>query len=396
MSRFRSHLIWFIATVVALALGAPQVAHAGAPATISLSFQLRSTTCTKAVAQGPSGITSIAATGDLAYNICIYVEDRATGLPVDGVPVEVRTLVGTVGASGTSRYSGILFTAGGGITSISYRGDGKTFGGDTATATYPGGNAAGTATIDLTPPLGRFPTRITVTTPPPPSIAAHATTAGAAYASPATGADLALQVQDADGRGVNGQLLLLQSDQARLVANPGFALTPAAACASATTQALVLTTTTDRTLRAGLSIPGTVDVAVCAIPDRAPAEVVVIARAITTPLPDAEIRLRHVGRPAAVTARFDGTTIEAAVTDASGNPVADGTPVQLVVPSLAGTVATSCLLTRDGRVATTVALTLPTATAIVVASYQETGAVATCAAPGVRLVATALALSAAP
>jgi hypothetical protein len=399
MFRFRLSLTWFVAVVAAVGavtVGSPQVAHAGAPASVSLSFQLRSTTCTRAVAQGPSGITSVAATGDLAYNICIYVEDRATGLGVDGVPVEVRTIVGTVGASGTSRYSGILFTAGGGITTISYRGDGKTFGGDTAVATYPGGNAAGTATITLTPPLGRFPTRIAVTTPQTSSIAAISTATGTSYVSTAPGTDLALQVQDAEGRGVNGEILLVQSEQARLVANPGFALTAAAACTGATTQALVLTTATDRTLREGLSIPGTVDLAICAIPDRAPTEVVVTAQAITKPLPDATVRLRHVARPYAVDARFDGTTIEAVVTDADHNPVADDTPVQIVVPTLAGTVATSCLLTREGRVTTTVALSLPVATAIVVASYQEQGAAATCVAPGTRLVVTALPLARVP
>jgi len=404
MARFHSPIASFIATVaafaalaaLALALATPGIAHAGAPATISLSFQLRSTTCTKAVAQGPSGITSIAATGDIAYNICIYVEDRATGLGVDGVPVEVRTIVGTVGASGTSRYSGILFTAGGGITSISYRGDGKTFGGDTALATYPGGNAAATATIELTPPLGRFPARLIFTTPPTASIATTSITPGAAYVSPATGADLALQVQDADGRGANGEILLVQSEQARLVANPGFALSTTAACAGATSQALVLTTATDRTLRGGLSIPGTVDLAICAILDRAPGDVVVTAHAITKPLTDVTVRLRHVGRPHAVDARFEAGVIEATVTDADHNPVADGTPVQIVVPTLAGSVAASCLLTREGRVTTTVALSMPTATAIVVASYQEQGAAATCAAPGTRLVATALSLARTP
>lgn len=397
MSRSRSHVTrWLLALLAALAFGDAHVAQATAPATISLSFQYRSTTCTKAVAQGPSALTSIDAGGATAYNICIYVEDRATGLGVDGVPVEVRTIVGTVGASGTSRYSGILFTGSGGITTISYRGDGKTFGGDTAVATYPGGNAAGTATITLTPPLGRFPTHITVTTPQPSNIAATVVTPDRAYVSPSSGADLALQVQDAAGRGVNDHILLVQSEQARLVANPGFALTPAAACAGATTQALMFTTATDRILRGGLAIPGTVDLAICAIADRAPSEVVVTAQAITTPLPDVTVRLRHVGRPTAADARFDGTTIEAVVTDADHNPVADDTPVQIVLPTLAGSVATSCLLTRDGRVMTTVALALPAATAIVVASYQEQGAAATCAAPGTRLVVTSLSLSGTP
>lgn len=120
------------------------------------------------------------------------------------------------------------------------------------------------------------------------------------------------------------------------------------------------------------------------------------AQAITKPLPDATVRLRHVGRPHAVDARFDGTTIEAVLTDADHNPVADDTPVQIVVPTLAGTVAASCLLTREGRVTTTVALSLPVATAIVVASYQEQGAAATCVAPGTRLVVTALPLARVP
>ena len=131
MFRSRARITRWLAALAAIGIAIvsdAHIAHAADPATLWMSFQSRSVTCTKAVAQGPSGVTSIPATGDVAYNICIYVEDRATTLPVIGAPVEVRTTVGTVGASGTSRYSGYLITTGSGITSVSYRGDGKKIG----------------------------------------------------------------------------------------------------------------------------------------------------------------------------------------------------------------------------------------------------------------------------
>jgi hypothetical protein len=399
VSPSRPRIAWWLAALIAAVglaiVGDAHIAHAANPAAIWMSFQFRATSCTKAVAKGPSVVTTVDSTG-LLYSLCIYVEDRTTGLPIDGAPVEVRTTVGTVGTSGTSRYSGFLITAGGGVTLVSYRGDGKTFGTDTAVATYPYGTAVATVNIELPPPLGSTSARIAVTTPSVASIAPTTTASGSAYTSPVPGADLALQVQDADGRGVSGHVILVQSDEARLVANPGFALTPTAACAGATAQALALTTATDRALRGGLTLPGTIDLAVCAIPDRPPGQVVVTARSITTPLPDVAVPLRHVGRPWALDARFNGTTIEAVVTDADHQPVVDGTPVQVVLPTLAGTVAASCLLTRDGRVTTTAALALPTATALLVASYAEQGTAPTCASPGARLVVTALPLASVP
>lgn len=386
-------LIVGLALCVAL-VGAPLRGQAATTATISMSFQLRSTTCTKAVAQAPNGVTTITADGVIPYSLCIYVEDPSTGLPLDGAPVEVRTTVGTVGMSGTSRYSGFLFTTGGGLTSISYRGDGKSFGGDTAVASYAGGRAFAVETIELTPPAGRYPARVVVSPLDSALIAGNSTHPTAPYASPAPGLDVAVQVIDTGERGVNGQTLLVRSDSARLVANPAFGQTAAVACAGAGAPALILTTAdTNRLTRSGVLMPGTANFSVCADSDRAPGEVVIRVESMTTALPTEELRGRHVGRPHTIGMQLDGTALTATVTDAGGQPVVDGTPVHLILPSAAGALSASCLTTRGGVVTATVALAMSPATVVASATYNERGAAASCAAPGSRHIATWLPIS---
>ena len=369
-----------------------RAASAEGPYAISISLQLRATTCTKTLAQSPNAVTSMSADGVSAtYSLCVYVENTSTGLPIDGAPVEIRTIVGTVGVSGTARYSGFLFTTGGGVTSISYRGNGRTFGGDTIVATYGGTRAVATTTITLRPAAGRFPTSIVIVNPSTRVIAASRFDSSQAYRSPRVGVNVAVQVQNMNGLGVNNQVLIVRSEGARLVANAAMAQTATAACGATNARALVLTTDAANVLvESGIAMPGTVNFSVCADPEQEGSEVHVLVEAVTVQLPAADLILDSVGRPATISAHFDGNTLTTSVADASGHPVADGTPVRIVLPPSLGTVSSSCVTTRNGAASVAAAVAVPLATALVTADYNEFGAVASCDAPGTRFVATSL------
>lgn len=357
-----------------------------------MSFQWRHTTCTEAVAKGPNGLTSIPGDGITPINICLHVEDAATSADLTGVPLEVRVIVGTVGMSGTSKYSGLLFSTAGGIAQISYRGDGTSFGGDTAIATSESGQAVAVAAIDITPPAGRFATRVVTIEAADRVIAAPDARTASAYRSPAPGALMAAQVQDAKGLGVNGHVLLVTARGARLVANPGLALPPAVACAGITAASLVLVTNpTEALVPGGPPRPGAAGFAVCATTDEPPGEALVRIESVSDPLlPAATVTLPVSGRPASIVTRVeDGGTV-ARVLDADRRPVADGTPVRFAIAPAAGAVSTRCALTRNGETRVVVALDTPLATLAVSAEYATAGAAATCGAPGTGRVEIAV------
>ena len=383
----------FIALVLAALLGVAiagrsSPVHAVQPHVISVSFQPTGTRCTKALAQGPSGITGINAEGAVANVLCAYIEDVATGTPQLNVPVEFRVTVGTVGFSGTSRYSGPVFSTDVGISQISYRGDGKSTGTDTVVATYSAGSAIATATIEVTPAAGRNASRIAVIAPPSRTVAASSTTPGSRYVSPTTGVPIALQVQDWMDRGVNSQVLIVRTDRARVAANPAFAQSTAVLCATATSRALVLTSAATNLLRPeGTPMPGTIDLVLCADADADAGAIVVTAESISDSLPPVTIALHQAGRPAAVTTEVSAGTLTATVIDAAGNPIADGTPVRFLVPPALGMVSTGCVSTRDGTAAVTVELA-EQASVLVVVDYNITGSAATCAAPGTEQITT--------
>ncbi len=390
--------------VIAASIVRGTPAHAVQPHALYVSYQPTGTRCTKALAQGPNGITTVDAEGARAIVLCAYIEDVATGTPQMGLPVEFRVTVGTVGFSGTSRYSGPVFSTDAGISQISYRGDGKSFGTDTVIVRYEAGNAIATTTIEVAPAAGRTGSRIVVTDPPSRIVAPSGTSTEARYVSPMTGVPIALQVQDWMERGVNNQVLIIRTDRGTLAANPGFAQSTATLCATARSRALVLTSAATNLLRpTGPPMPGTIDLVVCADPEAEPGAILVTAESITGALSPVTIALRQAGRPAAVTVEAREHTVTATVSDAVGNPLADGTPVRFILPPVLGSLSAGCVLTRDGAASVAVS-SVEEAVVLVVVDYHVTGSVAsTCAAPGteqlttsVRVLATSSAAEATP
>ncbi len=392
--------IWSLAFAIVLvaigAMAAPRSVQAASPYTMSMSFQQRTTTCTKAVAESANAVASISADGAAAtYGLCIYVEDSSTGLPVSGGPVEVRTLVGTIGVSGTARYSGFLFTSSSGVATISYRGDGKSFGGDTAIGYYAGTRAVATSSMLLTPAAGRYPTQIAVMAPGATRIASTRTDSLNRYVSPTSGVNVAAQVQDMNQLGVNDQVVLIRADGAMLVSNPGFAQTVTNACAGVTTRALVLTTNaTNSLVPSGVAMPGSVDFVVCADTERIAGDISVYVQVVSAVVPNAVLTLEQVGRPAAISASFDGMRLAARVTDVNGRPVVDGTPVQFVLPDVGGALSAPCSTTSKGVASVVAAVGASTATAAVSAGYNESGVAASCAVAGARLISGSVSVGA--
>ena len=371
-------------------------AHAAAPHAISVSVQPRGTTCTETVAKGPNGITAVPADLAIPITLCAHVEDITTRTDQANVPVEFRVTLGTVGASGTSTYSGIVFSSAAGISQVSYRGNGRSTGTDTILATYEGGAALAMTTIEVTPPTrGRVASRIVAMEPPVRALAASNTQPGMRYASPAPGVPIAVQVQDSAERGVDEQILIVRAEGGIVAANPGLAQDAAVLCATAREQVLVVTSNGTNLLYAGgPPAPGAVNFTLCANGEAPPDGILLTIESANGALPPATIALRQAGAPAALSVEATGSEVRARVTDAAGNPVADGTPVRFLVPPALGVVSSTCVASRNGA-ASVVASLVEDATLLVVADYNATGAAATCGAVGTEQIAATLRLWAA-
>jgi hypothetical protein len=116
----------------------------------------------------------------------------------------------------------------------------------------------------------------------------------------------------------------------------------------------------------------------------------ITAQNVSTSMANATQTIAMSGRPSTITATVTGTSITAEVKDAGGNAVADGTPVRFTMSANAGAVSTGCTTSSNGRASSVVAPIQATATVIVTADYNETGAAATCAAAGTQQVSTSV------
>ena len=383
-------LLALLGALVPLMAWAPP-AHGAAPQSISVSFQPSGTSCTEVLAKGPDLVTSVPADGTRAISLCIHIEDVATGTDQGGLPIELRVTVGTVGSSGTSRYSGILFTSSAGVAQISYRGDGKSFGTDTAIVRYEAGNAIATTSIEVLPATGVTATLVMVD-PHEQTIAASSTRVADRFVSPTTGAAIPLQVQDWRGLGVNNQVLLARTDRGRLAANPGLLGAVRDLCVLASAPALALISAPTNILPSqGRAMPGTINFLVCADADAEPGPVRVTVESVSGLLAPITIELRQAGRPASVTTTVAVGVVTAAVTDAGGHLVADGVPIRFVISPAAGSVSSGCVLSRHGLGSTAVGLMGVKGAVLVVADYHVTGtAAATCATLGTEQITTAV------
>ncbi|MEI7925725.1 MAG: hypothetical protein WCI61_06015 [Chloroflexota bacterium] len=370
----------FAAAILGLLFALPPArASAIVPHALSVSVQPTGTSCTEVLAKGPSTVTRIAADRLNSVVLCAHIEDLATRTDQPNIAVEFRTTVGTIGSSGTAHYSGPVFSSSAGIAQISYRGDGTSTGTDTVLVSYEPGRALAIATIEITPATGRVPAVLVAIAPAVRALAPTIARPGEEYASPTTGTAVAMQVRDANGLGVNGVVLAVRTDRGALVANPAFAEPAASLCAGARARTITLVSAATNVLAPGGALtPGTA-------PEDPPGRIAVTVEALTAALAPVALTLTQAGPPAAVEVRSEAGVVRARVADATGMPVADGTPVRFALAPTAGVLSTACTVTRDGVASAIVALDAPDGTVVASAEHQPTGA-ATCASPGTRQV----------
>ena len=86
------------------------------------------------------------------------------------------------------------------------------------------------------------------------------------------------------------------------------------------------------------------------------------------------------GQPAKIELKVSGSSVTATVTDASGNPVADNTPVRWTIPQTVGSTSAACSSTVAGKATTTVVLVGATGSILATTDWNETTSATECAA----------------
>jgi len=343
-----------------------------------------SATCTNVLAApSPDDTPTLPADGSQAATICAYVTQTTTGgvtTAASGIPVTFTVSLGVV-STGTAKTVTVITTTAG-IATTAYRGGGNTASTDTVVASYSAGNAVATDSVPLVTASGRTASKIVIQSPQTLAICANITNTTPNYQCPTTGANVSIQVQDASGLGVDGQVLLISVDRGALVLNPNFATAVATVCSGVTAKSITATTSSQPQSAGGTAVSGVADVTVCGNQTDAPGKITLTAQNITTSMANATTTLSMAGRPSKIAATATGNSITATVTDAAGNNVADGTPVRFTISSNAGAVSTTCSTTTNGQATSVVALNAATGTVIVSTDWNETGPVASCAVGG--------------
>jgi len=290
------------------------------------------------------------------------------------------------------------FTNAAGNATTNYRGGGNVAVTDTAVASVSSLNAVGTLAVALTAPGGTTAAKIVVSAPSNTAVAPTIVGTAANYVTTQLGADLAIQVQDAAGLGVNGQALLVSVDRGTVIDNPAvgapLALTNtiATACGLATAKSVTTTSQLGLTARGGSATPGYANVVICGSTADAAGKITVTVSNVTTTMANATATLSQAGIPSKVTATASGNVITAKVTDAGGNNVADGTPVRFAISANAGVVSVGCTTSTNGEASSVAALVGATGTVIVSTDWSEAGAAATCAGAGAKSIAASVAV----
>lgn len=269
---------------------------------------------------------------------------------------------GTTGASSTT-----VFSDASGVITSTYRGTGTT-GTDSVTATTPAPNSG----------VGSTQVTLTAAAAGTPSALAHVNNFAAAgagtlssnvapnnsgvnpnYTSAQTGTNVVFRVTDASGSGVNGQVLQVTTDKGGLVAFEG-------TCSTTAPKAITVTTAATFGGSASTTAPGRGGVRFCAGTGEANRGAATItATNISTTMATATATVTTAGVPATITTNWNNGSLEVTVTDADGNPVADGTEVTVTIASTVGSVAPATRATVAGKATFAVALTGSTGNAIV-------------------------------
>ena len=342
-------------------------------------------------------VTGVAADGSQQISVAATVLD-ANGVAASNRAVVWTTSVGYL-STGTGK-SATSFSSTAGVATQSYRGAGGVQTTDTIIASVSAGNAVATLSMPLTAPSGNTAAKLSIVAPSVQAIGPAANNVSPAYSSPTIGSHVALQVQDASGLGVNGQVILISVDKGAIVVNPAFATAAANTICNGVTANSITATSASTNLNAPgatANSSGWVNFTVCADQNDAVGQITVTAQNVSTSMANATTTLSHAGRPSKITATVNGSAISVKVTDSAGNAVADGTPVRFTMSANAGAVSVGCTTTTNGSASAVVALVAPTGTVIVSSDYNETGTVATastCAAAGTQQIATSAVIGA--
>ena len=304
--------------------------------------------------------------------ICAWVAD-ATGVATIGIPFTFTVSLGVV-STGVAKSTIVLSTGTGGTTGAgctNYRGGGGIASTDTAIVSNSSINQVATLPITLTSPTGNTASKLAITAPTQSSVSATQTNVSPGYTSPVTGTNFSVQVTDSAGLGVNGQVILISVDKGALVA--GFFKV----CGTA--KAVTGTGVTAALTPSGTAVAGTIQLTYCGNQNDPVGQATITASNISTSMANVSSTVATAGRPAKITAAFANGTVAATVTDANGNNVADGTPVQFTISSTAGAVSNTCTTTTSGKASSAVSLNSGSGSVIVTASYNESGSAAGCA-----------------
>ena len=357
-----------VGTVIA-PTGAYTASPGIAPYTTDLKMVANSTACgtTNPVTVNTS---SFAADGSISRNLCATVY-AADGGPVVGQTITFTVSTGTV-STGTAKTSVAVTNAAGNAT-MAYRGAGNAAATDTAIASATQLNTVGTLNITLTAPTGSTASKITLGAVEHLALGS-VTTGTAGYMPTRFGTTGYAQVVDSASLGVTGQTVLISVDRGGIIAGIG------GDCAGGAVTARSITTTTSASLQGanGSSVAGTANFTLCSNSSDAVGVINVTAQNISTSMATAATKATMAGLPSNIAATAVGGLVTARVTDASGNLVADGTPVRFTISSTAGALSSACSPTSNGTATSVVALTGATGSVIVSVDWNESGSASAC------------------
>lgn len=319
---------------------------------------------------------TVPADGSAAWVICGLVLDDSSN-PAGGAGVTFTVSTGIV-STGTSKTVLAVSNSTGYVTTT-YRGQGNATATDTLVATYTLKNAVATQSISLVPASGGTAAKIVFGASNLLAVGAVVTNTSPGYVSPTYGLQTSVQVVDAAGLGVTGQVVLITIDRGSLVDGLN------GACTGVTAKSISPTTASETPVVGGTAAAGTIAFTVCTNQLDAPGKATVTAQNISTTMANATQSVSMAGRPAKIDATATGNAVTAKITDAAGNNVADGTPVRFTMSANAGAASTTCTTTTNGSASAVVALIAASGSVIVSTDWNETGT----AVPGCAAVAAA-------
>ena len=322
-----------------------------------------------------SGATATADPAGAGGALCAFAATTVPGTATVGLPITFTVSLGVV-STGTAK-SAVAVTGTTGSVCTNYRGGGGVAATDTAIGSNSlVSNVVDTLSITLTAPTGSTAAKLTMTAP---SNNAVAPTVTNTFISATTCTNFSVHVTDSAGLGVNSQVVLITVDKGALTAGfQGSISTAKAVTGTSATGPLVYLD--------GVNKAGVIPMTFCGNQLDAAGKATITAQNISTSMANVTSTVTSGRQPGIIKATVEGGVIKATVTDASGNVVADGTPIQFTISSQAGAVSSACTVSSNGVASSAVALVSSTASVIVTASYATSGSAATCAATGSETV----------